>query len=185
MADGEVTDGGDREATTKPKEAKVYVPKSAADEQRMKIEKLMKNPDKEVRIPDRKKEWKPKTAPEFVRHVMGSSAGAGSGEFHVYRGIRRREFARQAYIDGQGQQQREDEAFHQKLEENRAKAEEKTAKNRQKRLRKKQKLLAKKKQKTGKDEEEKEDSENDESDKVDSGDENDDAEENCFVIGGK
>lgn len=29
---------------------------------------------------------------------MGSSAGAGSGEFHVYRHLRRKEYARQKFI---------------------------------------------------------------------------------------
>jgi hypothetical protein len=30
---------------------------------------------------------------------IGSSAGAGSGEFHVYRHLRRREYQRQDYMD--------------------------------------------------------------------------------------
>lgn len=32
---------------------------------------------------------------------MGSSAGAGSGEFHVYRHLRRKEYARQKQIQEQ------------------------------------------------------------------------------------
>lgn len=36
--------------------------------------------------------------PSFIRNVMGSSAGAGSGEFHVYRHLRRKEYARQKHI---------------------------------------------------------------------------------------
>ena len=34
---------------------------------------------------------------------MGSSAGAGSGEFHVYRHLRRKEYARQKFIQQKGQ----------------------------------------------------------------------------------
>ena len=33
--------------------------------------------------------------------ITGSSAGAGSGDFHVYRGVRRREYARQKFLDQQ------------------------------------------------------------------------------------
>ena len=35
----------------------------------------MTNPEKPAYIPDRPKGWKPKEAPEFIRDVMGSSAG--------------------------------------------------------------------------------------------------------------
>ena len=122
----------------KSKEKTVTVVKSTADVQRLKIEKLMKNPDKLAHIPQPKKEWKPKAAPEFVRDVMGSSAGAGSGEFHVYRHIRRREYNRQAYLNKEEKRQKLDSEYQKVREENKNAADAATAKKRAKRLRKKQ-----------------------------------------------
>ncbi|XP_028400593.1 PRKR-interacting protein 1 homolog, partial [Dendronephthya gigantea] len=112
----------------------VYIPQSAQDVQRMKIEKLMSNPDKPAYIPVPKKEWKPSDPKDFVRFVMGSSAGAGSGEFHVYRATRRRENNRLKYIDDKAKKEDADSEYQRKQEENEAKAEERTAKKRTKRF---------------------------------------------------
>merc|ERR1711953_1093806 len=97
-------------------------PKTAYDVQRSKLEKLMKNPDKPVNIPDPRQEKDPNKAPEFVYNVMGSSAGAGSGEFHVYRQIRRKEFARQKHIEELKSKDELNAAYHAKLEENKREA---------------------------------------------------------------
>merc|ERR1712018_584236 len=112
-------------------------PRSAYDIQRAKVEKLMQNPDKPVSIPDPRQEKDPNKAPEFVYNVMGSSAGAGSGEFHVYRQIRRKEFARQKHLEESKSKDELNEAYHAKLEENEREAEERTAKKRAKRQKKK------------------------------------------------
>ncbi|TMW43137.1 hypothetical protein DOY81_011781 [Sarcophaga bullata] len=112
--------------------------KSALDLQRLKLEKLMKNPEKPVIIPEYRKERDfLQSVPTFVRNVMGSSAGAGSGEFHVYRHLRRKEYARQKIIQSKSLQEQLDEEYRNKLEENRRRAEEKTAKKRAKRQKKK------------------------------------------------
>lgn len=124
---------------------KPIVAKTAVDLQRLKLMKLMKNPEKPIILPERPKPKNTPTVPEFVRNVMGSSAGAGSGEFHVYRHLRRKEYARQKFIQEKGKKEMLDDEYHKKLEENKKLASELTAKKRAKRLKKKQKWKQKKK----------------------------------------
>lgn len=97
----------------------------------------MKNSDKLAPVPEKLKEKTTPHVPDFVRNVMGSSAGAGSGEFHVYRHLRRKEYARQKFIQEKGEKELMEEAYHKKIEENRKAAEERTAKKRARRLKKK------------------------------------------------
>merc|ERR1712018_788804 len=150
-------------------------PRSAYDIQRAKVEKLMKNPDKPVDIPDPRQEKDPNKAPESVYNVMGSSAGAGSGEFHVYRQIRHKEFARQKHIEELKSKDELNAAYHAKLEENKREADEKTAKKRAKRQKKKMnknknknkkaKVVETKKEKSETEEESEEEAEEDQEEK--------------------
>ncbi|XP_028033353.1 PRKR-interacting protein 1 homolog [Bombyx mandarina] len=126
-------------------EKKPVLIKNATDLQRLKLEKLMKNPDKPVVIPDPPKSKNLPPPPDFVRNVMGSSAGAGSGEFHVYRHLRRKEYARQRFIQEKSEKEKLDEEYHKKIEDNRRAAEERTAKKRVKRLKKKRNAKIKEK----------------------------------------
>lgn len=153
----------------------------------------MRNPEKLAPIPDRPKEWNPRAPPEFVRDVMGSSAGAGSGEFHVYRHLRRREYQRQDFLDKISEKQTKDEEYLEKLERNKQAAEERTAKRRKKREKMKQKkLLAKKAKLEAKSKKEGDDksSESEEDDSKDEDEEDereaeDDAEAPSFIMGKK
>ncbi|ESO97276.1 hypothetical protein LOTGIDRAFT_231485 [Lottia gigantea] len=132
---------------------KVIVVSKTSDLQRLKLEKLMKNPDKEVFIPEKSKDPSAKKAPEFIRNVWGSSAGAGSGDFHVYRGVRRREYARQKFNNEKAKREELDEEFKAKVSKIKETEETKAAKKRAKRLKKKQRQKdAKKRKKEGKEE---------------------------------
>lgn len=116
---------------------------TAYDVQKRKLEKLMSDVDKPVVIPERRDERKFPDAPEFVRNIMGSSAGAGSGEFHVYRHLRRKEYARQKFIKDQGRKEEADREFAERVAAKKRQAEERTAKKRAKRLKKKNKVKKK------------------------------------------
>ncbi|KNC97669.1 uncharacterized protein SPPG_07136 [Spizellomyces punctatus DAOM BR117] len=111
-------------------------PRNALEAQAARIERLMTRVDKPIALPERKEKTM-KPPPDFVRNVQGSSAGAGSGEFHVYRALRRKEYARQKILDEKAKEEQEQREFHEKLEAIKKLEAEKTAKKREKRQKRK------------------------------------------------
>lgn len=101
---------------------------TALERQRMQLDKLLKNPDKPVHIPKPPTEKTLRAPREMMKNVQGSSAGessnilksiiayhidhnrllsgAGSGEFHVYKQNRRREYERLKLMDEKSKQVR-------------------------------------------------------------------------------
>lgn len=73
-----------------------------------------------------------------VVNPYGSAAGAGSGEFHVYRHARSREMERLKGIDEMDETQRKDHEFQQEVAQYQQEAEERTKKKRKKRQRQKE-----------------------------------------------
>ncbi|KAL5477111.1 hypothetical protein EMCRGX_G023856, partial [Ephydatia muelleri] len=145
-----------------------------AAKQKKQLEKLMAHPEKLVTI-EGSKQWNPSEPPEFVRFYMGSSAGAGSEVFHVYRHLRRKEMLRQDWIQENAKDEELQKEFEERREANLTAAESKTAKKRAKRQRKKQNQH--KQAKT--------DDEGQKANRSESSSDSEDHSKDHFVIGGK
>lgn len=76
--------------------------------------------------------------PEKVVNPYGSTAGAGSGEFHVYRQARAREAQRMQQLQEEEGKKTADQAFREQLRQNDMECEARTNKRRMKRERQKQ-----------------------------------------------
>lgn len=101
------------------------------------VEALFAKPDRDIQLPTSTDGLsKPRTLappPEIVANVQGSSAGAGSGEFHVYKASRRREYERLRLMDEEVRKEKGDEEFERRTEELRRRDELKTGRNKAKR----------------------------------------------------
>ncbi|MCJ1292599.1 hypothetical protein MMC34_004151 [Xylographa carneopallida] len=105
-------------------------------QQATQLSALFAKPDRDIVIPTSDPSVKSKglaPPPEIVANVQGSSAGAGSGEFHVYKASRRREYERLRLMDEEVKRETENEKFEREKEERRKKDEAKTNKNKARR----------------------------------------------------
>ncbi|KAI0313004.1 hypothetical protein OF83DRAFT_1034907, partial [Amylostereum chailletii] len=111
---------------------------SATERQRMQLERLLKDPAKPAYVPPPPKEKTIRPAREMMKNVQGSSAGAGSGEFHVYKASRRREYERLKAISDSAEQTKQEADFEARKRAREEEAEARTSKNRAKRQKKKE-----------------------------------------------
>jgi len=112
--------------------------RNALEKQRQQLERLLKDPAKPAPIPAPPKEKVIRPARDMMKNVQGSSAGAGSGEFHVYKASRRREYERLKAISDGADQEAVSREFEERKRQREEEAEAKTAKNRAKRQKKKE-----------------------------------------------
>lgn len=109
---------------------------SPASAQASQLEALFARPDQEIRVPPSGPQDPARRLPlppEIVTNVQGSSAGAGSGEFHVYKAARRREYERLRVMDDEVRREAEAREFEEKKTEAERRDDEKTRRNREKR----------------------------------------------------
>lgn len=112
---------------------------TALTSQANEIENLFLDPNRQVTIPPVSGSTKSSlpAPPEIVANVQGSSAGAGSGEFHVYKASRRREYERLRVMDEEARKGEDDEKWAREERERKERDEERTRKKREKRNKKK------------------------------------------------
>ncbi|KAI4238310.1 MAG: hypothetical protein LQ349_001181 [Xanthoria aureola] len=131
----------------RPLKRRALTPVSAQANQ---VEALFAKPDIDIPLPSTHGTVSKRSTlappPEIVANVQGSSAGAGSGEFHVYKASRRREYERIKQMEEQVAKETADQAYERKMEEARRRDEEKTSKNKKRR----EKMKARKGKKGGK-----------------------------------
>ncbi|KAJ2450699.1 hypothetical protein EV183_004105 [Coemansia sp. RSA 2336] len=115
-----------------------------ADKQRSHIDYLMKHIDKPI---DLAVSEKPaiQPPPDIVLNVRGSSAGAGSSDFSIYRNQRRKENLRVQLMEAEAAADKAQEEFENEMESLKQKDEEKTARNRAKRQKRKNRAKKSKK----------------------------------------
>jgi len=111
---------------------------TTTDIYRRQIEKLFDNPEKEIQLPAGPKEKSVRAPVEMMKNVQGSSSGAGSGEFHVYKQARRREYERLKIMSDKQKDLDDQAEFARRQALRDAAADAKTAKNRAKRQKRKQ-----------------------------------------------
>ncbi|KAJ1876134.1 hypothetical protein LPJ55_000036 [Coemansia sp. RSA 990] len=86
-----------------------------------------------------------KPPPDIVLNVRGSSAGAGSSDFSIYRNQRRKENLRIKLMEAEAAADRIQEEFENEMESLKQKDDEKTARNRAKRQKRKNRAKKSKK----------------------------------------
>ncbi|KAI0556151.1 DUF1168-domain-containing protein [Xylaria curta] len=117
----------------RPTKKRALTPLSA---QAKELDTLFAHPEQEIRTERRDTAPRLAAPPEIVTNVQGSSAGAGSGEFHVYKASRRREYERLRRMDEEVARESADAEFERGKEERLRKDDDKTRRNREKREKK-------------------------------------------------